>query len=132
MSSSVAGEVSPPLVEVAGGAMRCECVWPAGVRSSGLRADGDNTEQWDWQQWLLLAEALTMRPCCPSATHCSPLVEAPIQLASKNPFPCSVAGLTLSHWSLGNHSGLTQRSSSCELCCTFMRTCLERACGHLV
>lgn len=60
------------------------------------------------------------------------LVEDSIQLASKNPFPCSSAGSTLSHWSLGNHSGLTQRSSDGELCCTFMWASLERARGHLV
>lgn len=103
----------PPWVEVADGSTRVDVYgWPH--------------QEWGtlaWEQMEiglnngpgsggpLLAEALTMQPCSLSAAHCSRLVEAPIQLANKNPFPCTAAGSMLSLWSSGNHSGLTQDSS---------------------
>lgn len=72
--------------------------------------------------------------CSPTApvTRIVLLGEDSIQLESRNPVSRSSAGSTLSHWSLGNHSGLTQRSSDGELCCTFMWASLERTHGHLV
>lgn len=74
--------------------------------------------RWRWAQTMGLAAAaafsqsLTMKPRGLSAAHCSHLVEAPIELAHKNPFPCATAGSMLSRCSSGNHSGLTQGSSS--------------------
>lgn len=103
----------------------------ARVRSSGPRADSDSAEQCAWQRGCSSQRLSQCSPATP-ATCIVLLVEDSIQLMSKNPFPCSSAGSTLSHWSFGNHSGLTQGSSDDELCCTFMWAPLERARRHLV